>query len=71
MVKSGPEPSQKMRTMAAVMLAKATGMRLRGRHSKSSSSTARRMAASGAAKVADMPAAAPATSRVVRSASVR
>ncbi len=69
--KSGPEPSSRIRTISAVTLAKATGIKLRGRHSKSSSSTASRIAASGAAKVADMPAAAPATSSVVRSASVR
>ena len=52
-------------------LASATGIRLRGFHSKSSSSTASSTAASGAAKVADMPAAAPATSSVLRSALVR
>ena len=53
-----------------MQLATATGTRLRGLHSNSRSSTARRIAATGVAKVADMPAAAPATSRVVRSASV-
>ncbi len=56
--------------MAAVALAIATGTRLRGLNSKSSSSTARRIAAIGLANVADIPAAAPATSSVVRSASV-
>ena len=56
---------------AAVALASATGMKLRGFHSKSSSSTASSTAATGAAKVADMPAAAPATSSVLRSALVR
>ena len=56
-----------MRSAPATMLATATGTSERGRHSKSSNSTARRMAAIGAANVADMPAAAPATSRVVRS----
>ncbi len=58
-----------MRSAPAVTLATATGTSERGRHSKSSSSTAMRMAAIGAAKVADIPAAAPATSNVVRSAS--
>ena len=52
-------------------LASATGIMLRGFHSKSSSSTASRTDASGAANVADMPAAAPATSSVFRSALVR
>ena len=68
--KSGPAPSQMTRSTAAVTLAKATGTSERGRHSKSSNSTASNTAAKGAAKVADMPAAAPATSSVVRSASV-
>ena len=52
------------------MLAIATGTRLLGLHSKSSSSTARRIAATGVANVAAIPAAAPATSSVVLSASV-
>ncbi len=43
---------------------------LRGFHSKRSSSTASRTAARGDAKVADIPPAAPATSRVFRSALV-
>src|SRR6266403_216756 len=43
---------------------------LRGFHSKRSSSTASRTAATGDAKVADIPPAAPATSRVFRSALV-
>ena len=42
-------------------------MKLRGFHSKSSSSTASRTAASGVAKIAAMPPAAPATSSVFRS----
>src|SRR6201995_724435 len=56
--------------MPAVVLAIATGTRLLGLHSKSNSSTARRIAATGVANVADIPAAAPATSSVVLSASV-
>jgi len=46
-------------------------MKLRGFHSKSSNSTASNTAAIGVAKMADMPAAAPATSRVLRSAEDR
>src|SRR5262249_39723631 len=45
-------------------------IRLRGFHSKSSSSTASSTAATGEANVADMPPAAPATSSVFRSALV-
>src|ERR1700733_8791062 len=56
--------------MPAVVLAIATGTRLLGLHSKSNSSTASRIAATGVANVADIPAAAPATSSVVLSASV-
>jgi hypothetical protein len=46
-------------------------MRLRGRSSNSSSSTASSKAASGVLKMAVMPAQAPATSKVLRSAAVR
>ena len=46
-------------------------MKLRGFHSKRSSSTASKVAAIGEAKTAAMPAAAPATSRVLRSAAER
>ena len=46
----------------------ATGTKLRGFHSNSSSSTASSIAAIGVPNVAAMPAAAPATSRVLRSA---
>ena len=46
-------------------------MKLRGFHSKSSSSTASKVAAMGDAKTAAMPAAAPATRRVLRSAAER
>ena len=69
--KIGPRPRMWRRTAAAVTLASATGMRLRGFHSNSSSSTASITEATGAANVADMPAAAPATSSVLRSALVR
>ena len=66
--KSGPGPSSKGRQAAATTAATATGMKLRGFHSKSSSSTASSTAATGVPKVAAMPAAAPATSKVFRSA---
>ncbi len=55
----------------AVALARATGTKLRGFSSNSRSSTARSTEAIGAENVADMPAAAPATSNVLRSAAVR
>ena len=48
-------------------LASATGTRLRGFHSNSNSSTASSTDATGAANVAAMPPAAPATSSVLRS----
>jgi hypothetical protein len=51
-------------------LAMATGMKLRGFHSNSSSSTAKSTAAMGVPKVADMPPAAPATNKVFRSEAV-
>src|SRR3954454_10196785 len=59
------------RAAAAATLASATGITLRGFHSNSSSSTASITDATGAAKVADMPAAAPDTSSVLRSVLVR
>jgi len=68
--KIGPMPMMERRATAAVALASATGIRLRGFHSNSSSSTASRTEATGAANVADMPAAAPATSSVLRSTAV-
>ncbi len=67
---NGPMPSSQRRATAAVALASATGTKLRGFHSNSSSSTASSAADTGAANVADMPAAAPATSSVFRSALV-
>ena len=67
---TGPGPSSRRRNAAAVTLAIATGTSERGLHSNSSSSTASRIAASGARNVADIPAAAPATSIVDRSASL-
>src|SRR5262245_10589664 len=68
---SGPAPSSDRRRTAAVALARATGIKLRGFHSKSNSSVASNAAATGEANVADIPPAAPATKRVLRSALVR
>ncbi len=59
------------RPAPAAALARATGIALRGFHSNSSNSTASSTDATGAANVADMPAAAPATSSVFRSAAVK
>jgi hypothetical protein len=61
----------KRRKTVATALAMATGIRLRGFHSKSNNSTASNTAAMGVLNVAAMPAAAPATSSVLRSAAVR
>ncbi len=58
------------RSIAAVIAAAATGMKLRGVHSKRSSSTAIIIAAIGVPNTVVMPAAAPATSSVLRSPSV-
>ena len=66
-----PEPSRYGRSSAATAAARATGIRLRGFHSKSNISTARSTAAIGVLKTADIPPAAPATSSVFRSAAVR
>ena len=57
--------------LAATTTAIATGKKLRGRHSNSSSSTASKIAATGVPKIPVMPAAAPATSNVLRSLEVR
>jgi hypothetical protein len=67
----GPNPRIYLRTTAAMALASPTGIKLRGFHSKSNNSTANSTAATGAAKVADIPPAAPATRSVLRSALVR
>ncbi len=63
-----PPPRRYGRQAAATMDAIATGTKLRGFHSNSNSSTASSMAATGVPNVALMPAAAPATSSVLRSA---
>ena len=65
--KSAVLPRTDHLTTVAVALAIPTGIRLRGLHSKRRSSTASITAATGVLNVADIPAAAPATSRVFRS----
>ena len=67
---SGPVPKNAARANPATAHASATGRKLRGRHSNSSSSTASSTAATGVPNTAVMPAAAPATSSVLRSAEV-
>src|SRR5262249_32926177 len=67
----GPSPKTYLRRTAAVELASATGIKLRGFHSKSSNSAASMAAAMGEANVADIPPAAPATNNVLRSVLVR
>ncbi len=69
--KSGPAPNRAGRQQAAVTAPTVTGTRLRGRHSNSRTSTASSTAATGVPKMAVMPAAAPATSSVFRSAALR
>src|SRR5207247_4120546 len=63
----GPRPKRCLRITAAVALARATGIKLRGFHSNRSNSAPSIAAATGEAKVADIPPAAPATRRVFRS----
>ena len=69
--KIGPAPIKGTRNTDAMIAATATGIKLRGFHSNKSNSTASNTAATGVANTADMPAAAPATSRVLRSAALR
>ena len=68
---SAPWPSSSGRQVTDTVQAAMTGIRLRGFHSNSRSSTASSTAAIGVPKIAVMPAAAPATSRVLRSAALR
>ena len=68
--KSGPGSKRKGRQQIATHAATATGMKLRGFHSNNSNSTASIKAAIGEPKIAVMPAAAPATSSVLRSAAL-
>src|SRR5206468_11252512 len=63
----GPRPKRCLRITAVVALARATGIKLRGFHSNRSNSAPSIAAATGEAKVADIPPAAPATRRVFRS----
>src|ERR1700722_13654896 len=67
---SGPVPKNAARAKPATAQAKATGRKLRGRHSNSNNSTASSTAATGVPNPAVIPAAAPATSSVLRSAEV-
>jgi hypothetical protein len=69
--KTGAAPSMGQRQTVATATDAATGIRLRGRHSNSSSSTASSTEASGALNVAAIPPAAPATSRIFRSSADR
>jgi hypothetical protein len=69
--KMGALPSRIHRMKVATMTDALTGMKLRGRHSNSSSSTASSTDASGALNVAAMPPTAPATRRVLRSSADR
>ncbi len=64
----GPGPRSGTRSADADAAAMATGINERGRHSNSSSSIDRSAAATGDAKIAAIPPAAPATSSVLRSA---
>ena len=59
-----------LRSTVATIAATATGTKLRGVHSNSSSSTASMIAAIGVPNTVVMPAAAPATSSVLRSLSL-
>ena len=68
--KAGVTPTKAMRTAVAAAAARATGISDRGRSSKRSSSTASSTADTGLPKVAVIPAAAPAASKVFRSAAV-
>jgi hypothetical protein len=61
---TGSVPSMTPRQIVLTTTAAPTGIRLRGRHSNNSSSTASRIEASGALNVAAMPPAAPTTSAI-------
>ena len=69
--KTAPLPIASGRSASAVSTASTTGTKLRGFHSNSITSTASRTAATGVPKMPVMPAAAPATSSVLRSAALR
>src|SRR6478736_4258706 len=59
--KIGPAPISGTRNAPATAEAIATGINERGRHSNNNNSTASKTAATGEAKIADIPPAAPAT----------
>ena len=68
---NGPEPTSSGRQASATSTAVTTGTKLRGFHSNSSSSTASMIDAKGVPKMPVMPAVAPATSSVLRSAALK
>ena len=68
---SGPEPTSSGRQASATSTAVTTGTKLRGFHSNSSSSTASMIEANGVPKMPVIPAVAPATSSVFRSAALK
>ena len=67
---TGAEPTSAARTPVAAAEASATGITDRGRYSNNNSSTASSTADTGLPKVAAIPAAAPADSRILRSSPV-
>ncbi len=67
---SGPEPTSSGRQASETRTAVTTGTKLRGFHSNSSSSTASMIEAKGVPKMPVIPAVAPATSNVLRSAAL-
>jgi len=67
---SGPAPTSSGRHANETSTAVTTGTKLRGFHSNSSSSTASMIAAKGVPKMPVIPAVAPATSNVLRSAAL-
>ena len=68
---SGPAPNRTGRQQIAAIAAVVTGMKLRGRHSNSRSSTASSTDATGVPKMPVIPAAAPATRSVFLSTALR
>ena len=68
---SGPAPTSSGRQASATSTAVTTGTKLRGFHSNSSNSTASMIEANGVPKMPVMPAVAPATSKVLRSAALK
>src|SRR6185312_5089851 len=67
---SGPDPTSSGRHASEMSTAVATGTKLRGFHSNNNSSTASMIEANGVPKMPVIPAHAPATSNVLRSAAL-